>query len=50
MKTVLIAITLAMTSAAAWAYCTTHTYTDANGRFVVCTTCCTGNHCNTTCM
>lgn len=37
---------LAPTVAAA--ACTTHTYY-ANGRYVTCTTCCTGNYCNTNC-
>jgi hypothetical protein len=33
---------------AAWAACTTHTYY-VNGRYVTCTTCCTGSYCNTNC-
>ena len=44
-------IALALTLSAmgtAYAACTTHTYL-VNGRFVTCTTCCNGTHCNTTC-
>ena len=32
----------------AYASCTTHTYF-INGRSVICTTCCYGSFCNTTC-
>lgn len=35
-------------STAAYAACTTHTYY-VNGKMTTCTTCCTGNMCNTTC-
>lgn len=31
-----------------WANCTTHSYY-MNGRYVVCTTCCYGGNCNTSC-
>lgn len=44
-----IALALALFATAAWANCTTHTYF-INGQYVVCTTCCYGNNCNTTCM
>jgi hypothetical protein len=36
-------------SGVAYAACTTHTYF-VNGRMVICTTCCTGSFCNTSCM
>jgi len=32
-----------------YAACSTHTY-NIDGRMVVCTTCCYGNNCNTTCF
>lgn len=34
----------------AWASCTTHTLTTANGRIIMCTTCCYGGNCTTNCF
>lgn len=44
--TVLLALGMA---GPAWASCTTHTYF-LNGRMVMCTVCCAGSHCSTTCF
>lgn len=49
MKKLIIGISLAASSALAWANCTTHTYF-INGRMVVCTTCCYGPSCSTNCF
>lgn len=49
MKKLMIALALAVTSAAAYAACTTHTYV-VNGRIVTCTTCCFGSNCTTNCI
>jgi hypothetical protein len=49
MRKIIIAIlSVALLPAVAYAACTTHTYY-VNGRYTTCTTCCTGNMCNTTC-
>ena len=45
----LIAVWALATSTLVYANCTTHTYF-VNGRTVMCTTCCYGGNCNTTCM
>lgn len=50
MKYVLCALSAAVISAAAYA-CTTQTLINADGKFVVCTTCCdSSGNCNTTCI
>jgi hypothetical protein len=50
MKKIITAFVLTIVSIAAYAACTTHTYTDSRGRFVVCTTCCDSRgNCNTWC-
>ena len=49
MNKYIAAIVLAMSATAAYAACTTHTYT-SGGRMVTCTTCCYGNNCNTNCF
>jgi hypothetical protein len=36
--------------AMAYAYCTTQTIYYPDGRMVICTTCCNGGICNTTCL
>jgi hypothetical protein len=38
-----------MVAPAAYAACTTHTYF-IDGKVIVCTTCCTGGYCTTTCV
>lgn len=51
MREVLIGLALAvglLAPTVAIAACTTHTYF-VNGRYVTCTTCCSGNYCNTNC-
>lgn len=47
MKAVIAAV-LMVVSVAAYAACSTHSYT-YNGRFVTCTTCCYGGNCTTNC-
>lgn len=49
MKKALIAISLITAATAAWAACSTHTYT-INGRTVTCTTCCYFGNCTTNCF
>lgn len=53
MKQLMAAFTIALGllafHGAAWAECTTHTYM-GGGRTVVCTTCCLGGMCTTTCF
>ena len=49
MKRFLIAASLALTATAAYAQCVTNTYI-INGRMTVCTVCCTGGPCTTTCL
>lgn len=49
MKKTLIGIALALVTTVAAATCITSTYTQ-NGKLVVCTTCCYGNQCTTTCI
>jgi hypothetical protein len=49
MKKALIAIWLAASTTMVWASCTTHTYF-INGKSVMCTVCCFGNNCTTTCI
>ncbi len=49
MKKIIAALALALASFAAYAYCTTHTYF-VNGRVIMCTTCCYGNNCTTSCV
>ena len=48
--TFVLTVFLALATAGpALAACTTHTYR-LHGRLVMCTTCCSGNHCQTTCF
>ncbi len=49
MKKALIGAWLAVTASMVWASCTTHTYF-ANGRTIICTTCCHGSNCTTNCF
>jgi hypothetical protein len=49
MKKITAAIAGLLFASAAYAACTTHTYT-INGRMVTCTTCCYGNNCSTNCF
>ncbi len=48
MKKYIIAAILALSTTAAYAACVTNTYI-SGGRVVVCTTCCYGTNCTTTC-
>lgn len=48
MKKALIALWIASTSSLVWASCVTNTYF-VNGRTTICTTCCYGSNCTTTC-
>jgi hypothetical protein len=51
MRELIVAVLLTigiLAPTAAMAACTTHTYF-VNGRYVTCTTCCTGSYCNTNC-
>ena len=49
MKKIIIALTLAASATAVWANCTSHTIM-SGGRMVICTTCCVGSNCTTTCF
>lgn len=50
MKTLILTLCLLLaTATAAWAACRTHTIF-VGGRMVLCTTCCMGIHCTTTCQ
>ena len=48
MRKIITALALAAWATAAWAACTTHTYTQG-GRTIICTTCCNNGNCNTFC-
>ena len=49
MKKIIIAIALSLTATAVYANCVTNTVI-SGGRMTVCTTCCYGTNCTTTCM
>jgi len=49
MKKYIIGVVLALSASAAYAACVTNT-TFSGGRMIVCTTCCYGNQCQTTCI
>lgn len=49
MKRLLIATALLITSLGAYAVCTSNTFIDPSGKVVMCTTCCFGASCTTTC-
>ena len=49
MKKLLIATALLVTSLGAYAVCTSNTFIDPSGKMVMCTTCCFGASCTTTC-
>lgn len=48
MKKYIAAAILALTATVAYASCVTNTYI-TDGRVIVCTTCCYGTNCTTTC-
>lgn len=48
MRKLILAISLSLAATAAYA-CVTNVMT-VNGKTVICTTCCAGNVCNTTCV
>lgn len=50
MKKYILAAVLALTATAAYATCYTNTTITQDGRMVICTTCCYGTNCTTTCM
>lgn len=50
MRRYIIAAVLAISPIAAVAQCVTNTTFLPSGKMVICTTCCTGNHCTTTCF
>lgn len=50
MKKYILAAILALTATAAYATCVTNTTILPDGRMVICTTCCYGTNCTTTCM
>jgi len=50
MKQLLLAVALLVASMAASAQCTTHTIMTADGRMVMCTTCCFNGNCTTSCF
>lgn len=49
MKMILALAALLAATTAAYATCTSHTYF-VNGKMTICTTCCTGGHCTTSCI
>lgn len=49
MKKFFALVATAVFATSVYAACSTHTYF-VNGKMVVCTTCCTGSSCNTTCF
>jgi hypothetical protein len=49
MKKFIIGTVLALSATVVYANCVTNT-TFSGGRMIVCTTCCYGNNCTTTCM
>jgi hypothetical protein len=49
MRRYLIALALAVAPIAAVAQCVTNSAW-IGGRYVICTTCCSGSHCHTTCL
>lgn len=49
MKKALIGLWLAASATMVWASCSTHTIM-ANGKTVICTTCCYSGNCTTTCF
>jgi len=50
MRKLILAALLATAPIAAVAQCVTNTTILPSGRMVICTTCCTGGFCNTTCI
>jgi hypothetical protein len=46
----LLALCLTLSTTAAFAFCVVTTNPGANGRLIVCTTCCVGNNCSTNCI
>ncbi len=48
-KFILTAV-LSLTAFSVYASCTTSTISTPDGKFMVCTTCCNGGNCNTTCF
>jgi len=49
MRKLIISIIIALVPVAAYATCTTSTYT-YKGKMVMCTTCCINGHCTTNCI
>ncbi len=50
LKKYVIAAILALTTSAAYAACVTNTVIGPRGQLTICTTCCYGSNCTTTCM
>ncbi len=48
-KRILAAMGVALITTGAWAQCSSHTIF-ANGRTIICTTCCYGGNCTTNCF
>jgi hypothetical protein len=48
LKKILAICAALMIAPAAYARCTTHTYI-IDGKYIICTICCYGNNCTTTC-
>jgi hypothetical protein len=49
MKIALALAAFLAATTAAYAACSTHSYV-VNGKLIICTTCCSGSMCNTTCI
>ena len=50
MKKLIMGLCLTAVATVAYASCRTQTITTPDGRMTVCTTCCYGGNCNTTCF
>ena len=50
MNKLVIALWLSTVATLSYAACTTQTISTPDGKYMVCTTCCNGPNCNTTCF
>lgn len=50
MKKYLVAIALTVATTVAYAACLTNTIVTPDGKVIMCTTCCYGGNCTTTCV
>ena len=50
MKRLIAAVAISLFATAAYAACRTFTVMGPGGQLMICTECCTGNHCTITCV